>query len=106
MFFNKSKFSATKLSDQVEIKPNVAFSLPLQVIDSITYSLPTSVSATIIKSSGRDIVTLPTVLTITGSEYTRDIAGTISNTDWDGIAPLNLKVLIDNTFTVIIPLKV
>lgn len=106
MFFNKSKYSVTKLSDQVEFKPNVAFNLPLIIMDAISFEEPTSVTASLIKSSGRDIITLPTVVTVTGSKYNYTASGTVASTDWDGIVPISMKLLIDGTLTVFIQLKV
>jgi len=106
MFFNKTKFSVTKLSDQVEIKPGVLFNIPLIVMDAISFSEPELLSATVIKSSGRDVVSLPTVLSVTGDKYNYVISGTILTVDWDGIVSISLKVIIDLDYTIVIPLKV
>jgi hypothetical protein len=106
MFFNKTKFNVTKLSDQVEIKPDVLFSIPLIVMDAISFGEPKLLSATVIKSSGRDIVSLPTVLSVTGGEYNYVISGVILAADWDGVVSISLKVIIDSDYTIVIPLKV
>jgi len=101
-FFNKSRFAVVKLTDQVEIKPDVVFSLAVKVYDTLGDVLITSVSCSIIKAAGRDTVVLPTVLTYTEP----NISGTISSIDWDGITPLQLKVVINTYHIVIINLKV
>lgn len=106
MFFNKMKYTVVKLSDQIEVKQDVAFSLPLIIMDAISFEEPTSVTASIIKSSGRDITVLPTVITITGSKYNYQAAGTIATIDWDGILAITLRVLINSTYVVYVPLKV
>jgi len=102
-FFNKSKFIASKLVESIEIKPTIAFSIPLFIIDAVTYFEVISVTATIEKVDGRNITALPTVVTMTGTAFTYTATGTIASLDWDGIVPLNLKIIADGQ-TIIVPL--
>lgn len=106
MFFNKTKFSVTKLSDQVEVKPDVLFNVPLLIMDTMSFNEPTFISATIIKSSGRDILSLPTVISVTGTKYNYTVSGTILTIDWDGVISISLKLVINTDYTIVIPLKV
>ena len=103
-FFNKSKYSVSKLTDQVEIKPDTLFSLPAFIIDTSSFTPPSLVSAKLIKTSGRDIVELATVITITGSINTYTFSATPALVDWDAKTSLSLKVTIDGTETIIVPL--
>lgn len=102
-FFNKARFSVIKLTDQVEIIPNVQFSLATTILDSLKFTLPTTVTAVLQKVNGRATTTLPTVVTVSGN-YT--FIATPANSDWDGTSTLQMKVTIDTVNTVIIPLVI
>lgn len=99
-FFNKHHYTVSKLTDQLDIKPDVAFTLPTFIVDSLTFIKPTIVTAKLIKVSGRDVVELPTVVTVVDQTFT----ATPSIVDWDGKVSLSLKVVIEDTYTVLVPL--
>lgn len=99
-FFNKSKFSVSKLTDQVDITPDKAISLPTFIIDTLTFQKPTSISAKLVKTTGRDSMELPTVVTVVDQVFT----ATPLLVDWDGKTTLSLKVLVDGVYTIIVPL--
>jgi len=105
-FFNKSRFSVSKLSDQVEVKPNTLFSLPVYIIDMLQFTAPTTVSAKLIKSTGRDVIELATVVTTTGTGKSYTMSATPATLDWDGTTTLSLKVLINSVEIVVVPLVV
>lgn len=99
-FFNKSKYTVSKISDQYEIKPDSAFTLYTVIVDSIKYTKPVSISAKLVKTTGRDQTELPTVVTVTGQAFT----ATPALADWDGKTSLQLKVILDGVYTVFVPL--
>ena len=99
-FFNKHRYTVSKLTDQLDIKPDVAFTLPTFIVDTITFIKPTTVSAKLVKISGRDVIELPTVVTVTDQTFTAIPAVA----DWDGKVSLSLKVTIDGAHIVLVPL--
>lgn len=99
-FFNKHHYTVSKLTDQLDIKPDVSFTLPTFIVDSLTFIKPTTLTAKLIKMSGRDIIELPTVVTITEQTF----VATPSVVDWDGKVSLSLKVVINDTYIVLVPL--
>lgn len=99
-FFNKHRYTVSKLTDQLDIKPDVAFTLPTFIVDAITFIKPTTISAKLVKISGRDIVELPTVVTVTDQTF----IATPATVDWDGKISLSLKVTIDGAHIVLVPL--
>lgn len=99
-FFNKSRFIVSKVSDQYEVKPGISFTLYTIIYDSITYVKPTTITASLVKVSGRDQVVLPTVVTVTGQSFSAAPA----LVDWDGSTSLMLRVVIDSTQIVLVPL--
>jgi hypothetical protein len=101
-FFNKSRFSVSKLSDQVEVKPDVLFSLPTFILDTISLAQATTVTAKLIKTTGRDITELPTVVTSTLLGNTCSFSATPALVDWDGKTSLSLKVTVDLTNIVLV----
>lgn len=106
-FFNTSKFLVTKLSEQLLVEPNVAMNIPAYILDMVGYTVPTSVTASLIKVVGRDQVVLPTVITVTNPiTAIYNFAGTPALLDWDGKTNLILKVIIDTTEVVYVPLVI
>lgn len=99
-FFNKHRYTVSKLTDQLDIKPDVSFTLPTFIVDSLTFIKPTIVTAKLIKISGRDTIELPTVVTVANQTFT----ATPSVVDWDGKVSLSLKVVIEDTYIVLVPL--
>lgn len=100
-FFNKTRFSVVKLTDQVEIAPNTAFSLPTTILDTLSFKAPTTVTAVLQKVIGRATTTLPTVVTVTGTYI---FSATPATLDWDGTTTLQMKITIDTVNTIILPL--
>lgn len=102
-FFNKSRYVATRLTDQVDVAPGVSFTLPTAIYDVLTFAAPTTVTAVLQKVSGRDVTTLPTVITVTN---TYKFTGTPALVDWDGKTSLQLKITVNLTNTLVIPLVI
>lgn len=98
-FFNKSRFSVSKLTDQIDIRPDVAFSLPTYIVDSITFAKPQVITAKLVKVIGRDTTELATVVTVVGQTF----SATPALADWDGKTSLSIKIVIDGS-VVILPL--
>lgn len=99
-FFNKKRYTVSKLTDQLDVRPDIAFSLPTYIVDALTFKKPSTVSAKLMKINGRDIVELPTVVSVVDQTF----SATPALVDWDGKTSLSLKVLIDGTHSVIVPL--
>ena len=89
-FFNKSKFLVMKLTDQLEVKPNVAFSLPTLIIDLLGKQAITSVTAKLVVQDGRNTTELADVVTVTGQTFSA------TPITWTGTGVLNLKVTIND----------
>lgn len=95
-FFNKTRWVVLKVSDQVAIKPDTAFTLPLVISDTLSLTFPVSVTATLIKTSGRTRTQLTDVVTITKlSEGSYTAAATILAASWNGTDSLTLNLVID-----------
>jgi len=94
-FFNKTKWVLTKQSDPL-IKPDTTFVLPIYIIDILGMQHPTTITASIIKISGRNKTILPTVVTATALGNGLFTAGaTIVTVDWNGTEALNLNITVD-----------
>lgn len=106
-FFNKSKFIVTKLSDQVEYKPDTQFVLPAFIIDGISYEEPTTITASLQTVNGRTVVDINTVVTVSkvaDRHYT--FSATPAAAEWTGAMTLQLKVTMDTEYITIVPLVV
>jgi hypothetical protein len=105
-FFNKSKYIISKLSEY-EVKPDVAFTVPYFIWDSVSLVIPTTITAKLVKVDGRNTTELPTVVTVVKlTDTSWSFSGTIAAVDWLVTQALSIKISVDGNVFMIPMVKV
>lgn len=87
-----------KLTDQPDVSPTKALSLPTLIIDLLGNQAVNTITAKFIIQDGRNVTELVDVVTVTNNVF----SGTPAT--WTGLVSLSLRVIINGNMTQVVPL--
>ena len=106
-FFDKTKWTISKLTDSPLVKPDVQFSLNIKVMDQVKLVEPLTISGKLVKVSGRNKTELTaTVSIVRVNQGTYTVTATPTALEWNGTDGLNLQFLVNSTDSISLPLVV